>query len=331
MAESLEPFDSDDEFITEDDSQIKESLHNRLDQYLTASQLGRLAYKAGDIQLATDRFNLALDIELQVELESFNDFGVTGEILRQELEKRVGFQPTQKDDESLYSKVLPKLQNLYDRADFAAAMNPSQSKWYIQMGGALCLLNEWEKARKIYEEGLRHNPQDLSLQTALHRLNKVDDLMKLLGECKVSNDSSITLRRPSSTSQSDDETDGNVPRSRSFTQDNIKKKRKVNHRTMSPLARMSLLSESPLEIGTVSVSPTRKRASVFNIFRKNKSITASHSYEDLAKSSKQEYRERSAWKSLFTTSVCSLQLSESSLGSRTIQSMRAINALTDTS
>lgn len=330
MAESLEPFDSDDEFITEDDSQIKESLHNRLDQYLTASQLGRLAYKAGDLQLATDRFNLALDIELQVELESFNDFGVTGELLRQELERRVGFEPTQKDDKSLYSKVLPKLQNLYDRADFAAAMNPSQSKWYIQMGGALCLLNEWEKARKIYEEGLRHNPHDLSLQTALHRLNKVDDLMKLLGEYKVSNDSPKIVRRPSSTSQSDEETDGTVPRSRSFTQDNIKKKGKIN-RTMSPLARMSLLSESPLEIGTVSVSPTRKRASVFNIFKK-KSINASHSYEDLAKSSKkQEYRERSAWKNLFTSTMCSLQLSESSLGSRTIQSMRAINALTDTS
>lgn len=335
--------DSDDDLILEDDStepQTLSFLQTRLDQYLTASQLGRLAYKAGDIQLATDRFNLALDIELQVELESFNDFGVTGQLLREELQKRK--LSTGNKQTPSYNKVLEKMQTMYEHADIACALDPTESKWYLQMGGALCVINEWDKATTIYEEGLCYCPQDTLLKAASNRLTKLKDMLKLLDnkvDCKTPTGSPKTHRRQSAIDTDSISSIGSaatitttVPRSNSFTLNQGGVVKRDKRSTLSPLARKSLMSESG---GSMTLTPrTKKRGSIFKMFRKSKSpmsfddFQMSWSSDDLFSQAKQA-RERTAWKDLFDPKDYTSQLHESDLGSRTIENMRAINALTE--
>lgn len=329
--------DSDDDVLFEEDSSNRQgtlaSLQSRLDQYLTASELGRLAYQAGDIQLATDRFNLAIDIELQVELESFNDFGVTGQHLRQELHKLESASKTEgkaSPSPPICSEVLKKLQVLYERADDSATLNPKNPKWYLEMAGALCVVNEWDKAAKIYEEGLSHCPQNPALLAASNRLTKLQDMMNLLGD-KVEKgntpqNSPKARRRDISITSDNDFPD--VPRSQSFSSDE-NPLTKNSKQTASPLARKSLA-------GTVSIIPSKfKRRSVFNIFKRTKapfSIDDFHmswSNEDLFSKTKESHRERTQWRKLFDPESFSNQLEESYLGSRTIENMRAINALTE--
>uniref|UniRef100_A0A1X7V7H0 Uncharacterized protein n=1 Tax=Amphimedon queenslandica TaxID=400682 RepID=A0A1X7V7H0_AMPQE len=327
MDSSICDFDDDLLFEEETSSQQQTvaSLQTRLDQYLTASELGRLAYQAGDIQLATDRFNLAIDIELQVEMESTNDFGVTGQHLRHELHK------LKSSSESLSSEpcseVLKKLQLLYERADASATLNPNEPKWYLLMAGALCVVNEWEKAAKIYDEGIINCPQDPTLLAASNRLTKLNGMMALLGnkaDKKPTPLSSPKARhRPFSISGDSDEPSF-VPRSQSFSSDDIPLKKQSN----SPLVRKSV-------IGTVSITPnSHKRKSIFNIFKKSKTPLAMDDFhmtwssDDLFKQTESP-RERTKWKQVFEPETLSSELNESYLGSRTIENMRAINALTE--
>lgn len=315
--------DSDDDLIVEDVESTRQavSLQTRLDEYLNASKLGRLAYQAGDVRLATDRFNLALDIELQVELESFNDFGVTGQILRQELQKKA-LDPL---DQPPYNSILNKLKALYENADIASALDPSEPKWYIQMGAALCILNEWEKAKRIYREGLSRCSENLPIQKELNRLNKIEEMMNLLGD-RVDSSKGIDHGSPKPRRRRQSSIDGmnltDVPRSRSFTLD--KRVKKVS----------SPKSFDHIESGTLSFSmPHKKRSSLFQIFKKPRSplsneLPMSWSSEDLLCEDKLKNRERTDWKYLFTSAACVSQLHHSNLGSRTIESMRSINALT---
>ena len=329
MDSSLCDFDDDVLFEEESSSQQQTvaSLQTRLDQYLTASELGRLAYQAGDLQLATDRFNLAIDIELQVEMESINDFGVTGQHLRHELHKLKSSSESLSSSEPC-SEVLKKLQLLYERADASATLNPNEPKWYLLMAGALCVVNEWEKAAKIYDEGITNCPQDPMLLAASNRLTKLNGMMALLGN-KVDKEQATALgspkarRRPFSITSDSDEPSF-VPRSHSFSSDDIPLKKQSN----SPLARKSV-------IGTVSITTnSHKRKSIFNIFKKPKSPLAMDDFhmtwssEDLFKR-KESPRERTKWKQVFEPETLSNELNESYLGSRTIENMRAINALTE--
>lgn len=81
-------YDSDLDDEVEVSIKSKGEVKVRVDQYLTTCGLGLLALRAGDVQLAKDRFNFAMDLELLSEMESTTDFGVTGELLRNELVSR---------------------------------------------------------------------------------------------------------------------------------------------------------------------------------------------------------------------------------------------------
>ena len=319
--------DSDDDLIIQDeeaDRSRQESLQSRLDEYLNASKLGRLAYDAGDIRLATDRFNLALDIELQVELESFNDFGVTGQILRQKLSQKTdSTEDESKEEKPPYYRILHKLKSLYEKADKASALDPTEPKWYLHMGAALCSLNEWEKAKIIYTEGIVNCSQENStmIQKELNRLQKLEEMMAVLGtrfERETTSPDSPKFRRRRQSSVDNSELN-NVPRSFSFTLDRKLKK------TPSPLS--PLAHKQP---GTVSASSSsyKKRGSLFTIFKKGKApLSHQHSWssEDLSSNGKiDSHRERTDWKDLFTSAECASQFNRCS---RTIESMRTINAL----
>ena len=343
--------DLDDEEVFELDSDLCESsdeeeqqrkLNNkavkeRVDEYLTTSRLGRLAYCAGDVQLAKDRFNLAMNLEFLTEMENTTDFGVTGGMLRNELLSRneTDIDVVSISDEKL-SKNLSKLQKIFVKADEKAALNTADTQSFLLMGAALNMLGEWEKAENVYKEGIAASPgNNQPLVDALNRLSKLRDTIELVG-CQpreVKKRTPSTLRRnrkpkrPSSQHVSFD--DSGVVRSRSFSSDlNSIGNGKVHSLVKDPPPL------SPL-VGGIRFSPQPKKKNNYSfqkIFKKDRwrpksmllngnGMSFSSSSEDLR--SLGVWRERSTWKSAFDFNAVKQSLKE--FNSRTIQTMRVID------
>jgi hypothetical protein len=360
-------FDDDDLLVDSDEDDIRNdqraSLQSRLDQYLNASKLGRMAYEAGDVKLATDRFNLALDMELQLEVESFNDFGLTGQLLREELAKRKLTFVSAEEDDKPCRKILRNLRSVYERANASSMSNPTDPRRYLEMGSALCLINEWDKAGKVYEEGLMYCPQNKDLLKAIQSLSKLEDMLKLLCtdsssdvKRRPSGSNSPTMKRkkrPASTAidlppQTFEELEDEekyrkhqaVPRSSSsFAIEDEVFMKKMRHPTISPLARVAMTQSSGYS--SLSARPEQKRNSIFGMFKSRKPSSSMDFADSLSlsadnkmfanskmrTSSISEDHERTNWKVFFTTSSWGKKM-KSEFGSRTIDNMRAINALT---
>lgn len=335
-----ECFTSDEEFEDNVVPAKQEKLKGRVDEYITASKLGRLAYAAGDVQLAKDRFNLALSLELETELDSHIDFGVTGGLLREELHDR-----SKEMDESLpvprtvqrdrMSTILTKLERIYETADKEVSSNPSDPKWYLVMGSSLCVVNEWEKAEKVYMEGISACPNNKELLGALERLNKLKHMMSVLGD-KVSDISSYStlrlhspkMKRPSSSHAGGSVDRSKVPRSFSFSVD---AEVKLRSKRQSLVATNSSVPSTP-QPSVYPLSPSSKRKSSLLQFLKRGSgsrpksqlgnISLSWSSEDLA--ALDQWEDRSSWSSAFSPTI-SGPSSLDTFDSCTLQTMRLIN------
>ena len=196
---------SDDEYIDDDDCDLmvdfekrcasKEEIKTRMDQYLTATKLGRMAFVAGDIQLAKDRFNLAMSLEMQTEFENNVDFGVTGGMLREELATRCGTGSLDSDVYARFGDILSRLLQVFEHGDRMVGKRPKQPKWYLVMASCLSAVNEWDKAETVYKEGLKACPGNLDLLKAMHSLKKVNEILSELstkaGVKKLSSGSNI--------------------------------------------------------------------------------------------------------------------------------------------
>ena len=377
---SLTSVDSDDEFVEREvfpgtpganpKTMLKhstESIITWVEEYLTASKYGRLAYQAGDRQLATDRFNLALDIELQAELDSMGDFGVTGNRLRQELQARSnGRQRLQTKSTQRYSVVLGKLKRAYERAAEGASRgnNATDPIHFLHMGAALCCVNEWEKARKTYQDGIACCGECKELTHALDQLDAIENLLmpeeqrrkrrETEKKHRISQSPSTTPsktssvkkpKRPSSMAIVEDSS-GPV-RSNSFhdikeysvsflpyrrkSNPNISKTSKMAAR--SPLTtKRSFVQQAGVK--SPATSPVVSRKIRWNPFRKSSKLSelsASWSEDNLS----DEFDsgpsvmnpEWEDWKALFDPAFFSL---EDDLDSRTIEYMRVLSTLSDT-
>ncbi len=351
MAEVFD-FDGDSdlsEASETEESEARERIKTRVDEYLTASKLGRLAFIAGDVQLSRDRFNLAMDLEYQTEIESTGDFGVTGGMLREELlsrtENKSDNEITSATDSRLVD-TLSKLQKIFITADEKAAFNTADTQSYLLMGAALSMVGEWDKAESVYKEGMAASlTENKELKGALQRLNILRDTIDLVGgdkdEGRDRKSSFLSLSRKPKRPITQYELikDSNMVRSRSFSTDfNNGPTKKI----MSPLLNSPTreIHVSPL-VGIYSPPIVRKRPKGIKLFNVDKwrprslffsnGLSPSKSTEDISdgNNSLGDWRERSRWKNIFDFDNIKQSLHE--FDSRTVQTMRSLNYITSQS
>ena len=319
---------SDDEY-DEDDIDLmvdfekhaanKEEIKVRVDQYLTASKLGRMAFVAGDIQLAKDRFNLAMSLEMQTEFENNVDFGVTGGLLRDELLSRCG------NDQSLdrFGCVLSRFLQVFEHADAMVGKHPKQPKWYSTMASCLCVVNEWDKAEIVYKEGLKHCPGNKDLMKSLQCLQKTNEtIADLMGKAGFEKPS-LNQKRESTSSfigAGDDVADIDyLPEPKLRPINKMEKKRYGSLPGSKP-------SDPPLRKMSNSWLPRQSGQRL-----RSKSLV--HTKQKQSSSSKRLsqsgiWNEHIGWKSSFSPIIQSEKLDQG-FSSRTLRTMRTINSSSD--
>ncbi len=151
-----------------------------MDEYVSASFVGRSSYASGDILSAVTQFNEALGIELQTELECLYDtnLGLVSGLVRREVQSRMYDSPVHSGDKNC-KKILNQLADTYIKASSESDRHPSKSKWYMQMGAALCVVNEWEKAKQVYKEGINMCRDKKELKAALKNLIKLEQITSI--------------------------------------------------------------------------------------------------------------------------------------------------------
>lgn len=159
------------------DSPSRESISAALDKYIAASQEGREAYCSGDLQGAVKEFNQALDIELQTELDCLYDtsIGLVSGLVRSEVDVKLD-----QRKKGLYSTkcehVLEQLREMYCQAAGELKAKKSDQQWYLKMGAALIIINEWKKAKAVYTEGINQCKDRKKLKQALKNLIKIEQM-----------------------------------------------------------------------------------------------------------------------------------------------------------
>ena len=154
-------------------SHTPQTISKNLDEYICAAKVGRASLACGDLQESVQHFDQALGIELQTELDCLYDtsLGFVSGLVRKEVDNRLhgGSRGAPSSD-----KVLDELAKVYRDAEICAEVKPTQAKWYLRMGAALCVVNQWDKARLIYKEGLHMCKDKRELQKALKNLTKIE-------------------------------------------------------------------------------------------------------------------------------------------------------------
>ena len=327
-----------------------EELSTRVDEYLSVTKLGREAFVDGDLQLAKDRFSLSMNIELNTDLECVCDSTVgraTGE-LKQELQVRCGLLQTLAGVErkKRYSRVLSNLEQVFLKADERTSKSPSDPKPYLQMASALIVVNEWEKAKQVYADGIACCQDDCEeLRRGLDRLNKIESLGMLFQQMGPSEIKKKPRRkrpffrkhRPASEMFMDSR--GTLPRSNSFDMpDGLKQ---IQSPPPSPL--LSPLSTRKMSNISAIASPMahRKRSPSIpkfltmrrkhsnlpnNIIDKRNSFNSvgSWSLEDISAIGRDE--DRKDWRTIFNPDVCSSSLDDG-LSTPSVQHMRMLGTM----
>lgn len=144
-----------------------------LDEYVSASKDGRAAFASGDIPSAVSQFDQALDIELQTEMKCLYDtsIGMVSGLVRKEVDSRLHTKDT---PATHCDKILDELTTVYKQACTHVAVNPQDPNYYITMGAALCIVNQWEKAKLVYKEGINMCKDKVALKAALKQLVKME-------------------------------------------------------------------------------------------------------------------------------------------------------------
>ena len=169
----------EDEEIEETDNGMPspQSISVIMDEYVSASFVGRSSYASGDVLSAVTQFNEALGIELQTELDCLYDtnLGLVSGLVRREVQSRMLDSPGHSGNNSC-KNILNQLGNVYIKASSESDKHPTKSKWYLRMGAALCVINEWEKAKQVYKEGITMCKDKKELKTALKNLIKLEQI-----------------------------------------------------------------------------------------------------------------------------------------------------------
>lgn len=161
------------------DTPSRESIGAALDKYTIASREGRQAFSTGRLNEAVVEFDQALDIELQTELECLydNSIGLVSGLVRREVESRLERQHSSTEADARCCKILQQLRDRYEQAaQGVKAKSRDSPQWYLQMGAALVVINEWEKAKAVYTEGLNTCKDRKQLKVALKNLIKIEQM-----------------------------------------------------------------------------------------------------------------------------------------------------------
>lgn len=161
-------------------SPTPESVRTTLDMYVSAAKVGREAFARGDLRAAVQQFDQALALELQTEFECIYDpsIGMMSGLVRQEVSERMSTKssPGHSPASTNCGKILRSLQKVYTQSEAALRHKPTDPKLYLRMGAALCCANEWEKAKKIYTDGINACKDRKELKLALRRLGRMEQI-----------------------------------------------------------------------------------------------------------------------------------------------------------
>ena len=157
-----------------------QSISAALDDYVSAARVGRAALACGDIGMAVLQFNEALSIELQTEMDCLYDtsLGFVSGLVRREVDNRLAIQgsPRRTTGAPSCDRVLEELASVYRHAERKSESHPYEAKWYLRMGASLCVVNQWEKAKKIYTEGINMCKDKKELRKALKNLSRLEQI-----------------------------------------------------------------------------------------------------------------------------------------------------------
>ena len=152
-----------------------ESIRATLDMYVSSAKIGREAYVKGDLRSAVHQFDHALALELQTEMDCIYDpsIGMVSGLVRQEVSQRFqkGVSPT-----NSCARVMKTLLQDYTACIEKVKNKPTDPKLYLRMGAALCCVDEWEKAEKIYSDGLQACKDRKGLKLALKKLQRMKQI-----------------------------------------------------------------------------------------------------------------------------------------------------------
>ena len=153
-----------------------ESVRATLDMYVSAARVGREAYARGDLRAAVQQFDQALALELQTELDCIYDpsIGMVSGLVRKEVAERLPTSPRHSPGNLNCSKIMQSLLQIYSDSETTVRLKPTDPKLYLRMGAALVCANEWEKAKKIYTDGLNACKDRKELKLALRRLSRME-------------------------------------------------------------------------------------------------------------------------------------------------------------
>ena len=156
------------------------SINAILDDYVCAAKVGRAAMACGDIKTAVEQFDRALSIELQTEMDCMYDtsLGFMSGLVRKEVDGRLLGSPQRMAGPPACDKVMEELSSVYKQAESQATVKPADARSYNRMGTCLCCVNEWEKARKMYNEGLNmcKEKDKKELTKALRNLTRIEQI-----------------------------------------------------------------------------------------------------------------------------------------------------------
>lgn len=319
----------------------REVIKERVDQYLTATRLGRMAFIAGDIQLAKDRFNRAMSLEMQTEFENNGDFGVTSSLLREEMVTRCN-SPTDggttatspsSTPHCVYDRLgnmLCRLSQIFEHADSMLGKRPDNPKWYLVMASALCMINEWGKAEIVYKEGLKACPDDKGLHQSLRSLHKVMDSINELTKKAGHNTSSTGSDYENSQYLAMNIISTMTTPATSSTMGNRRPVNKVVRRKFGSLPSSDSLKVSAtapmskkIVYGSQTLTPPLSpRSRSQSLIPSNKT----KHYHMAKRFSVQQLNQQSLWQSLFSPTL-QAQLLGKSFSSKTLETMRTINKL----
>jgi hypothetical protein len=171
--------DSVENDLSSTTSPTPETVRATLDMYVSAARVGRDAFAKGDLQTAVRQFDQALALELQTELDCIYDpsIGMVSGLVRQEVSDRMmQTSPRHSPGSASCNKIMRSLMQIYKDSEATVRLRPAEPKLYLRMGAALCCANEWEKAKKIYTDGLNVCKDRKELKLALRRLTKMEQI-----------------------------------------------------------------------------------------------------------------------------------------------------------
>lgn len=268
-----------------------ESVRATVNMYVSAAKVGREAFARGDLRAAVQQFDQALALELQTELDCIYDpsIGMVSGLVRAEVSERMNASP---QHSSGCNRIMQSLQQIYKDTEATVRVKPTDPVLYLRMGAALCCANEWEKAKKIYTDGLGVCKDRRGLKCALRRLCRMEE---------------ITTGKdiPSEPYEPSSEADKRLKsRTLPFLTSVLRARRKsasVNFEAMdltsttSTVNNRQRISKSPALIDEKKAKPRAKRVSSFGRIRTKKVPEVDHN-------------ERESWSKVFQSDICSEQV-----------------------